>query len=1085
MVQSTPSLFNQLCDWLRNRHVAGAPDAELLQRVAETRDEEAFLGLMNRHGPMVWGVCRRIGDDFQVAEDVFQATFLLLIRNARTIRKPSALSAWLHGTAYRLAVQARRQARRRIVGECRAAHSLVTQPEDLSSRELFAMLDQELNRLPDSYREPLILCYFDGLTQDEAARRLGISAGSIKGRLERGRARLANRLRQRGVREPALLAAPIAVIAVPEIVTARTIESIQPGAAIPSAVSALMSASSPALASRATFAIVMLLASTFVGLGILVHTALQPGPAAPSKVETGWKVESESLPAGAVARLGTTRLRPGGRVEFLSFSPDGKQLFSWSENQSAPGRASIWDTATGKELRSTTIAGVRAQSCTWLANGRGAALMNVMWMKDGGTFLWDFASEKAKQPPSGVYDGPFSTRAILPLPDNEQESCYAISPDGKMVAVGHSGYEKHERAIDLREIDPGRRTKELKSIRRLGTHPENCDALRFTPDGQSLLSMTFQRENLGEIPKTMLIVIWNIAEGKERRRFSAPAPANPGDRASLALSNQYLALGMADKAGTLRLYDLNSAEERTIPTGHKSFRGGDYLSVSAVAFTPDGRTVFTGGADGQVRIWDVVSAKQQLATSGHMYPVESLAVSPDGRVIASSGQDGVIRLWNAATGADVCPQPGHAGGLSGVSLSSDGKTAITVGGDSTVRIWDLDTARERQVIKAKTVPINPSLSPDGKTIVSGGADFRMMIWDGITGEEIRPPKMPADAKARVAWFFDPQIVMTMREDGVDIWDWPSGSLLRAFELPASGNPYGIVAALSPDGKWLVTVAFKRTASSNDYGITDLWNATTGMYIRRLVQSPGLPRDAIFTSEGKLIIHGRGQLLAEDGKVKQEMTGDLNLIDPVQSKFIRAFAEPPDMPGETNRYIRKLVLAADGRSLYAGDSTGAVIVYEMATGKIRHTFSGHRGLINGMAITHHGKRLVTSCVDSSALVWDLSPAAVLPGKAQPPTVKELNKCWKDLASDDAAAAFRAMGVLCSAPLQAVRMFAGKLSPADSPDTNPDELQSLRAVEVLERIATDEAKSMLKKLAAGNQDSKLTREAKRSLERLSGR
>ncbi|MCI0459820.1 MAG: sigma-70 family RNA polymerase sigma factor, partial [Gemmataceae bacterium] len=162
--------------------------------------ETAFAALVRRHGPLVLGVCRRVLGNHHDAEDAFQATFLVLARKAEAIARQSSLASWLYRVAYRTAVKARALGSSRKAREARAA----VQPtadllDDISGRELLAVLDEELHRLPERYRAPLVLCYLQGLTRDEAAQQLGWSLGTLKRRLDEGRDRLRRRLERRGV----------------------------------------------------------------------------------------------------------------------------------------------------------------------------------------------------------------------------------------------------------------------------------------------------------------------------------------------------------------------------------------------------------------------------------------------------------------------------------------------------------------------------------------------------------------------------------------------------------------------------------------------------------------------------------------------------------------------------------------------------------------------------------------------------------------------------------------------------------------------------------------------------------------------
>src|SRR5215469_142729 len=175
-------------------------DRELLERFLGQRDESAFAALVHRHGPMVLGVCRRVLNDWQRAEDAFQVTFLVLARKADSLTRPELLANWLHGVAYRIALKARSHDARQRAHERQAAAMLPTasQPSG-SARELREVLDKELDRLPEKYRAPLILCYLEGKTNEETARLLNAPIGSMSDRLARGRGLLRARLTRYGL----------------------------------------------------------------------------------------------------------------------------------------------------------------------------------------------------------------------------------------------------------------------------------------------------------------------------------------------------------------------------------------------------------------------------------------------------------------------------------------------------------------------------------------------------------------------------------------------------------------------------------------------------------------------------------------------------------------------------------------------------------------------------------------------------------------------------------------------------------------------------------------------------------------------
>ncbi|MBY0524683.1 MAG: RNA polymerase sigma factor, partial [Gemmataceae bacterium] len=178
-------------------------DAELLAQFCKHGDEDAFGTLVHRHGPIVWRVCRRMLRDEHLAEDVFQATFLVLARRAPSIRRPDALPGWLHGVATRLALKARlRESKRQVAGVSGVERAAPDPVEEMTIRELRTVLDEELLHLPDKFRYPLVLCYLEGKTRDEAAQLLDCPLETLKSRLERGRELLHSRLSRRQLALP-------------------------------------------------------------------------------------------------------------------------------------------------------------------------------------------------------------------------------------------------------------------------------------------------------------------------------------------------------------------------------------------------------------------------------------------------------------------------------------------------------------------------------------------------------------------------------------------------------------------------------------------------------------------------------------------------------------------------------------------------------------------------------------------------------------------------------------------------------------------------------------------------------------------
>jgi RNA polymerase sigma factor (sigma-70 family) len=196
-------LIRRMCRNLGFAGDEGLSDAQLLERFVNHRDQAAFEVLVWRHGGMVLSVCQRVLRDGHLAEDAFQGAFLTLARKADTIGQRASLAGWLYRVAYRIALRARagtsRRSSREQLGLDLPGLAAADSFDEISHRDLQRVLDEELNQLPARYRVPLVLCYLEGLTNEEAAQQLGCPKGTIATRLARARDRLRHRLHRRGL----------------------------------------------------------------------------------------------------------------------------------------------------------------------------------------------------------------------------------------------------------------------------------------------------------------------------------------------------------------------------------------------------------------------------------------------------------------------------------------------------------------------------------------------------------------------------------------------------------------------------------------------------------------------------------------------------------------------------------------------------------------------------------------------------------------------------------------------------------------------------------------------------------------------
>ena len=290
------SPLNKVIDHLRGAVLlpdgAGLGDSELLGSFIERHDETALAALVRRHGPMVWGVCRRMLHQHD-AEDAFQATFLVLARKAASIQSKATVGNWLYGVAHQTALQARRTTARR-----RAKEVQVTTMPDTKAAEpdvwadLQPVLDEELSRLPDIYRTVIVLCELEGLTRKEVARRLGVPEGTVAGRLVRARTMLAKRLTQRGVTLSigvlaAVLSQNMAAAGMPSSVVSSTIKaaSLLGAGRAAGVVSARVAALTEGVVKamfvtkiKSVLAVVLVLGIVATGATLLPHRTAAAGP---------------------------------------------------------------------------------------------------------------------------------------------------------------------------------------------------------------------------------------------------------------------------------------------------------------------------------------------------------------------------------------------------------------------------------------------------------------------------------------------------------------------------------------------------------------------------------------------------------------------------------------------------------------------------------------------------------------------------------------------------------------------------------------------------------------------------------------
>jgi RNA polymerase sigma factor (sigma-70 family) len=342
---SMSEFFQSLRRASLRRDEAGLTDGQLLDAYVRSREEAAFAALVRRHGPMVWGTCRRILGNEGDAEDAFQATFLVLVRKAASIVPREQIANWLYGVARQTAVKARALAVKRKTREkqVKVMPEPFT-PEQAGSDDLLPLLDQELGRLPDKYRTSIVLCDLEGKSYKQASRQLGCPEGTLAARLTRGRAMLAKRLaRHRLAVTSGTLATVLsqsASASVPDSVVSSTIKAASLfaagtaaaiGAIAPSAVALTEGVLKTMLLSKLKIATALLLTAAVLSVAVGVAYQTQAGEKAPKAVA----MAAERAPA----RSGAS----DNILQNAGFEEGDEAPAHWSQGAEIEGVQYIWD----------------------------------------------------------------------------------------------------------------------------------------------------------------------------------------------------------------------------------------------------------------------------------------------------------------------------------------------------------------------------------------------------------------------------------------------------------------------------------------------------------------------------------------------------------------------------------------------------------------------------------------------------------------------------------------------------------------------------------------------------------------------
>jgi WD40 repeat protein len=806
----------------------------------------------------------------------------------------------------------------------------------------------------------------------------------------------------------------------------------------------------------------------------------------------------DPLPQGAVARLGTLRWRHGSFVSAVTFAPDGKTLASIGGDNVIR----LSETATGKELRRFAL---------W-----PAVAHRLAFSPDGTSLVADVADSRGLRlldVQTGKSFGPS-------IPDSAGVSSLTFSPDGKTLAAADG-----ETNVWLWEAATRKRVRNVRA------YQGPVRAVAFSPDGKLLAT--------GDAGTVRL---WDAATGEPIRKMRR----HQGSVTTFAFSpdGKVLASG-ADEDATIRLWEVATGRPlRQFSHRHTALRDAGNsgihefdLATTCAVFAPDGKTVYSAGRwDRFIRQWDAATGRELRQFEGHLSGITSLALSRDGKILAAGSEDNTARLWETATGNPLGPQEEHRSRIYYVAFSSAGNRLVSASRDGTVRVWDLATQQQlRQLGNVEDRPFRVAVSPDGKTLATGrGDDETIVLWDLTTGKELHRLTRQQVGVSALAFSGDGKILVSLAADhSTSLWDVARGQFLREFgRRPQNGNELGSVA-FSPDGKLVVSLTGSNT-------VLALWDAATGDLVRkipaqgeqgaqifRVLFSPDSKTLATVTLNNSIALWSvatgrRLHLFEKQGAVTPEgiqiweslaFSADGRILATIGQNHVIHLWEVATGQ-EVSRFqghegwLASLAFAPDGRTLASGSLDTTVLLWD-ASGL------GLQGRATAYAIAPHD--LPTLWADLSDAVaskahralWSLvaAPKQAVPflqeqlRPASVPDPARMTQLLGDLDSQRFAVRQKASRELedlaeLAEPmlrktlngkpsLEVRRRIEQLLDKQEEKALSGNRLRDLRALMVLERIGTLEARKLVETLAKGAPQAQLTQEAQASLERLAKR
>jgi len=459
-----------------------------------------------------------------------------------------------------------------------------------------------------------------------------------------------------------------------------------------------------------------------------------------------------------------------------------------------------------------------------------------------------------------------------------------------------------------------------------------------------------------------------------------------------------LAAGMAE--GQLRLWRVTDGQPLLTCKGHIG-------AVWSVAYSPDGCLLASGSTDGTVRLWDVTTGQCLKTLAGHTHQVWSVAFSPDGCLLASGSNDQTVRLWEVHSGQNLKTLVGHTNQVRSVVFSPAGHLLASGSFDQTVRLWEVNTGQCLKTLTGHTHPVRSvAFSPDGRLLASGSHDQMVRVWEVHTGQNLKTLTGHTHWVSAVAFSPDGRFLASGSEDQmVRIWEVHTGQSRQTL----SGHTNWVSSvAFSPDGRFLAS-------GSNDLTVR-LWEVHTGQSLKTLAGYTNWVWSVAFSPDGRLLAGG-----CFDHTVRLWEVNSGQSLDRLMghTNWVLAVAFSPDgrllasgsndhtarlwevptgqslktLAGHTNP-VWSVAFSPDGRLLASGSNDLMVRLWEVNTGQSRRTLAGHTHPVRSVAFSPDGRLLASGSQDQTVRVWEVNT-----GQSLKTLAGHTNQVWSVAFSPD--------------------------------------------------------------------------------------